>query len=67
MTNHLSRSKETGPRYNTFADRMQKAKNLEEKAEQAVACAKTRKKVRGAKAALAMAFATRRLLEEYNK
>ena len=48
MTNHLSRSKETGPRYNTFADRMQKAKNLEEKAEQAVACAKTRKKLRGA-------------------
>ena len=46
---------------------MQKAKNLEEKAEQAVACAKTMKKARGAKAPLAMAFGTRRLLDEYNK
>ena len=50
-----------------YEDLVQKAKNLEEEAGEAVARAKTRKKIRGAKAALAVASATRRLLESYNK
>ena len=45
-----------------YGDLLQQAKNLEEGAEQAVAFAKTRKKVSGMKAAWAMAFSTRRLL-----
>ena len=45
-----------------YGDLLQLAKNLEEGAEQAVAFAKTRKKVSGMKSAWAMAFSTRRLL-----